>query len=348
MAPHHDCSRQKALGKLRIGLFYPTHLPLSLANYADNVTHVLAKQGVHFTLFGKNKALPENVDLYWDPRGGRGAPTPLLRKTKKPVVATFHGAAHIALPLWECFDLKPGVLWAGHRDRKQTIAGWQMLRNNISAIIAVSKYAKKEVEDFFGFPSSKIYSIYHGVNHNVFQPSKEPQHNTPYILHISSYQPKKNINRIVKAYNRLSVPDKPRLVMLIPQYPKRPTPRSKVEVITREKDHSQIKLLYQNAICFLFPSLHETFGMPILEAMASGCPTITSNLTACPEAAGDAAILVNPRSTKEISEALEKVIQNNYLRDAMRRHGLQRAKLFSWHQTAQQHLDLFQSLLSNH
>ena len=103
--------------------------------------------------------------------------------------------------------------------------------------------------------------------------------------------------------------------------------------------------LYRNATGFLFPSLHETFGMPILEAMASGCPVITSHDTGCAEIAGDAALLVDPRSVEAISAAMQSLIEHERLRADLRARGLARAAEFTWEKSARKHLDVFEQAL---
>lgn len=95
----------------------------------------------------------------------------------------------------------------------------------------------------------------------------------------------------------------------------------------------------------MFPSLHETFGMPILEAMACGCPVITSNVTACPEVAGDAALLVNPRSVDEIANAMRRLMEEQELRETLWERGLKRALQFTWRKSAKKHLEVFEKVL---
>jgi glycosyltransferase involved in cell wall biosynthesis len=103
-------------------------------------------------------------------------------------------------------------------------------------------------------------------------------------------------------------------------------------------------ILLSSADALVFPSLHEGFGLPILEAMACGCPVITSNCSAMPEVIEDAGILVNPYSEDEIAHAIEKVLKDSDLRRQMRNRGFERAKMFSWENTARETLKVFESL----
>ena len=92
--------------------------------------------------------------------------------------------------------------------------------------------------------------------------------------------------------------------------------------------------LYSGCHCLVFPSLYEGFGLPILEAMRCGAPVITSNVSSCPEVAGDAAILVNPYNINEITEALNQIGKDQMLRKNLMEKGFKRASLFSWDKMA--------------
>jgi len=99
--------------------------------------------------------------------------------------------------------------------------------------------------------------------------------------------------------------------------------------------------LYAGASVYMYVSLYEGFGLPILEAMSCGCPVITSNVSSMPEVAGDAAILVDPYSVEEISSAIEKALSDEKLRTEMRKKGQERAKMFSWRKTAEETLQVY-------
>jgi len=93
--------------------------------------------------------------------------------------------------------------------------------------------------------------------------------------------------------------------------------------------------LYRGATALVFPSLYEGFGLPIVEAMACGTPVITSNTTAMPEVAGDAALLVDPRSVEQISRAMEQIVTDTSLRQRLRDTGFRQARQFRWSKTAE-------------
>jgi glycosyltransferase involved in cell wall biosynthesis len=109
----------------------------------------------------------------------------------------------------------------------------------------------------------------------------------------------------------------------------------------------EIVSLYRNAAVFVFPSLYEGFGLPVLEAMAQGCPVITSNVSSLPEVVGDAAVLIDPFNTAELAEAMINVLADDELKREMSIKGINRAKLFSWDRTAEKYVEVFNSVLMN-
>jgi len=107
---------------------------------------------------------------------------------------------------------------------------------------------------------------------------------------------------------------------------------------------AELPSIYRNAEIFMFPSLHEGFGIPVLEAMACGTPVITSNITGMPEVAGDAALLVDPYSIDEMKVGMERALTDVGLRENLTKKGLQRAQLFSWASTAERTLKIYEEV----
>ena len=102
-----------------------------------------------------------------------------------------------------------------------------------------------------------------------------------------------------------------------------------------------LSLLYSGSECFVFPSLYEGFGIPVLEAMKSGVPVITSNVSSLPEIGGDAALYVDPYNEEEIAKAMEKIVEDGQLKETLIEKGLKRAKLFSWKKMAEETLEIY-------
>ncbi len=106
----------------------------------------------------------------------------------------------------------------------------------------------------------------------------------------------------------------------------------------------ELRTLYSHSDLFVFPSLYEGFGMPVVEAMACGTAVVASNRAAVPEVAGDAAILVNPEDPAELAQAMVRVLEDSDLRKALRTRGLERARLFTWERTARQTLSVYREV----
>jgi glycosyltransferase involved in cell wall biosynthesis len=176
-------------------------------------------------------------------------------------------------------------------------------------------------------------NVGNGVD-STFNPNVAPHpSDCPYMLCVGNRKGHKNEHRIVQAFVNARLP----LCLLMTGDP---TPSllaqlnsisatSRVRFTGRVTD-SQLASLYRGAIALVFPSLYEGFGLPVLEAMACGTPVITSNITALPEIAGDAALLVDPNSTDEITRAIVRIFDDHLLRTTLRERGLRRASLFNW------------------
>lgn len=171
-----------------------------------------------------------------------------------------------------------------------------------------------------------------------------------YILYLGRLEPKKNILNIVKAYEMASV--EPNLVLAgkkvnikeVDAYLKVRPELAKKIVFTGYVEEAEKPRLYRDAKLFLFPTLYEGFGLPILEAQACGTPVVTSNTGSNPEIAGEGAVIVDPESPYEIAEAIKKVLIDESLRSRIRLEGLQNAKKFSWKETA---FNTLQAILEN-
>lgn len=191
---------------MRIGLYRPGKLHNSIGHYIDNVVSEFETLGVKPVFFSKTQPLPRDVDLYWDPGTGRGGPHLRFIHAPYPLVVTFHGAANLVLPIRECFGSGLRSLPTALKSRAITKAQWALNKNRCAATITVSDYAKGEVIEVLRQSEDKVFSIYHGVDLNVFHPNDEVLNTTttPYFLHVSQGQPVKNVGRIVTAYSQLN------------------------------------------------------------------------------------------------------------------------------------------------
>ena len=171
------------------------------------------------------------------------------------------------------------------------------------------------------------------------------------VLFVGAIQRRKNIARLVKAFERL--PPSWRLALAgapdgygaaeelraVEQSPR----RAAIDVLGYVPNHA-LERLYQRASIFAFPSLDEGFGIPVLEAMAHGVPTLTSSRSSLPEVAGDAALLVDPLDTEAIAVALERLAEDTALRADLTSRGLERARAFSWESAVDRTWTIYQEL----
>jgi glycosyltransferase involved in cell wall biosynthesis len=326
---------------LRVAVVTRSEEPLSFRNYRERVLAALAPGALEARPVPPEGPVPEQADLLWDPGLGMGRAPRLLGRSPVPVVATLHGLRHFSLPAAE--------LAAGALERAQVALArlrrrreWRRLAGRVARVVAVSHWGAGEIERALGIPRERIRAIHHGVAHDVYRPQGErAPHPRPYLLHVSSYQRKKNLERLVAAHARLHAVERPDLVLVVPDYAGPPLERAGVVLHRRRLAPAELARWYRGALAFAFPSLHETFGMPILEAMACGAPVLTSRATACPEVAGEAALLVDPRSTDEIERALLRLVRDGALRARLRALGLARASHFDWGRCAAEHAALF-------
>lgn len=229
-----------------------------------------------------------------------------------------------------------------------------------SKIIAVSQATKKDLELKVGIESKKIEVVYEGVNDQAKSESKiniNKQFDIQkgkYFLFVGTIQPRKNLERVIEAYIRVygTRLDPPKLVLAgekgwlsesIYQKAHQSPLRDKILFLGRVDDEV-LSSLYQKAISLVFPSLFEGFGLPILEAFKYDCPVITSNLSAMPEVAGNAALLVDPYSVDQIAQAMDRVTSDNQLRRSLISKGRQQFKKFSWEKCAHETLTVIEGV----
>jgi len=342
---------------LRIGMLAADSRPLSVQRYIEGVVRYLGDESVEFISVEKGKkALRADVDLFWDPAclGGK-APPLAWKRARCPVVATVHGVATFSLPWREVHEtvtsaVRGSIARARHRIR------WRRWRGSVH-VITVSEFAREDIVQHLPISRSTVTPIYHGVDQKAFSRAEAgagtvPNKSTsvqlalperPYLLHVAPHQPKKNVERILKAYRKLS-PVSFDLYIHAPNLPLEVQPQDGEWMSRQILTTNDLARLYRGATGFVFPSLHESFGMPILEAMSAGCPVITSTTTACDEIAGDAAVRVDPRSVEAIANAMNDVMTDAALRSDLRQRGYRRVQEFCWETCAAEHLRLFRSV----
>jgi glycosyltransferase involved in cell wall biosynthesis len=236
-------------------------------------------------------------------------------------------------------------------------------------VLAVSQFTKNEIEKLFGTPGDRIEVVYNAIDERFLRGhasaadrqliAERYQVNYPFLLYTGAIRPHKNVVRIIEAFSALKtelekeqqLPDL-KLIIIgddLSSHPdlRRTVIRSGVQNDVRFLGFVPIEVLrifYDVAKVFVFPSLYEGFGLPPLEAMAHGTPVVTSNGSSLPEVAGNAAVLVNPENVFEIRRALQKALLDPALRARMKQRGYEQAQRFSWTISVQRILDIYREV----
>lgn len=233
-------------------------------------------------------------------------------------------------------------------------------------LFAVSNFTKGEVEKLFSIPPERIEVVYNAIDERFLRGHASEADrqllaerylvNHPFLLYTGRISPHKNVVRIIEAFSALKAELEkeglfPGLKLIIigdelSQHPdlRRTVIRSRMQHDVRFMGFVPIEVLrifYDAAKIFVFPSLYEGFGLPPLEAMAHGTPVVTSNTSSLPEVVGNAAVLVNPENVFEIMRALHRVLVDQALRDKLKERGYEQAKRFSWDASARQILRVY-------
>ncbi|MGA8431506.1 MAG: glycosyltransferase family 1 protein [Candidatus Sulfotelmatobacter sp.] len=206
-------------------------------------------------------------------------------------------------------------------------------------VLTISEYARNEILDWSKAGDDRIVNVGNGVGPPFCAEGARFQPGFPYFVYVGSQKANKNLPRLLQAYAQSGAKDDIRLVMT--GQPESPL-ALEIErlglgqnvVFVGSRTTEELAELYRGALALMFPSLYEGFGMPPLEAMACGTPVLTSNVCAIPETVGDAALLIDPRSTEQIADAIRRLANDAALRATLREKGLLRAAQSSWETTA--------------
>lgn len=231
-------------------------------------------------------------------------------------------------------------------------------------LITVSDYEKQNIDRHFGFRGDKVATVHNGVGNHFGKVSDPGQlrrirgkYKLPerFVFFIGNTDPRKNLRGVLEAMAILKKEGNLDFRIQMLDVERAFLHKTASEIgdagilehigFCGYVPEADLPSIYSLADMFLFPSLREGFGIPILEAMKSEVPVITSNVSSMPEVAGDAALLVNPHKPEEIARAITSLRTNAALRTELVTRGVQRANEFSWLKTAQQYLDLYHKTL---
>lgn len=230
-------------------------------------------------------------------------------------------------------------------------------------ILTVSEFEKNNILDKLSLPAEKVQVLYNGVSaqfNNTYSPQQveefRQRYQLPlqYILFLGNTAPKKNTLNVIKAYVDFCLSQKNDIPLVLLDYKKELVVKLLEELKQPQLihrflfpgyvPHHEMPLMYNAATLFLYPSLRESFGLPILEGMACGVPVLTSTTSSMPEIAGDAALLVDPFNYQEISNGIKRLMDNEGLRSGYKEKGLERVKQFTWKASAEKLLGIYEEL----
>ena len=291
-------------------------------------------------------------------------------------VDIFHGMDHVGIPLVgrsgkyvvTVHDVIPLILPETFTPRHRLVVRLALarVRRKADLVVVPSHAVKRDVVRRVGLPEDRVVVTHEGCEPR-FRPVRSAaarrdvaaRYGLPprYVLAVGTLEPRKNLTTLLEAFARLrrdgEVDADLRLVLAGARgwldEPIFATVRSlgleDAVRFTGFVDDADLPAVYSGAALFVFPSLHEGFGLPLLEAMACGVPVVTSNISSMPEVAGDAAVLVDPRDTDGLAAAIARLLRDEALRDRLREAGIARARQFSWEATARRTLDAYASLV---
>ena len=245
-----------------------------------------------------------------------------LAKRGIPSVVTIHDVAF--------HTFKDMYRW---HDRMIYHQKWKYACRHANHIIAISESTKADIIRFFEVPEDKISVIYQPVNKVYYEENVKIKNANPYMLYVGSVNSRKNLLGIVKAMELLPVDLQIPLTIVggggsykrqVEQY----IEEHHMEHLfhwTSAIDSVSLKQLYANATLFLYPSFYEGFGLPVVEALLSGCPVLTSNTSSLPEAGGPCSMQIDPRNIEEIRDGIVRILTDDSLRRQMIEGGRQYA-----------------------
>lgn len=288
----------------------------------------------------------EKLSLVWFP----DTKVPLLFSPKIPFVVTVHDLAIIRLPY--TYQTSRVIYW-----RKL----FEYAIKKAKYVIAISNSTKKDLVNLMGINPEKIKVIYNGVADNfkvivdkelLVTVRKKYRLPEQYLLFVGLFSPRKNIAGLFKAFailkEKYAVPHK--LLMVGEKGWKYKSDLALVDSLGIAKEviftgyvrNDELPAIYNMASVFIFPSLYEGFGLPLLESMACGTPVVTSNVSAMPEVVGNAGILVEPNNPLGIAEAVYRLVSDEQLVKKLTSLGLQRVRSFTWENAAREMISIFQ------
>jgi glycosyltransferase involved in cell wall biosynthesis len=253
-------------------------------------------------------------------------PVPVLAV---PAAITLHDVLHRDHP-----ELWPTAL------RAFRVLAYDRAARRSALVIVPSGYVRARVAQLLRIPAERIRAVHSGIDHDLFRPGREERE--PFLLYPARPWPHKNHARLFEAF-ALVRRERPELELVLTGggHEWRALPAGvRVRGLVRPEE---LASLYRRAAVLVFPSLHEGFGQPPLEAMACGCPVAVARATSLPEVCGDAAVYFDPRSPEDIAVGILRALAQ---REELERRGIEHARAFTWERSARAHEAHYRELLS--
>jgi len=328
--PHMDGLTLRPLPAAPVPLWEHVLLPLAAARDRLDILHAPANTGPLY--------LPRSIAL----------------------VVTIHDVMYL-LPA-NVLPPSPSLYqWLGRIYRRLVVP---RVARRATAIITVSNHSQQDIVQYLGIPPEHVFVIYEALGH-AFYPSPNEEKiekakwryriQSQFVLALGGLDPRKNTNRILQAFkdfSKRSKNDYQLVIVGLPRSGQRLFSRTAMEIGIAEQTvftgfvaEEDLVALYNGADVFLYPSLYEGFGLPVLEAMACGTPVIASTAGSIPEIAGEAALLIEPKDVEALASAIEQVITDQALRQELIARGLEHVKKFSWDKAARELLTVYERVM---
>jgi glycosyltransferase involved in cell wall biosynthesis len=350
----------------------PTEHWLSMERYADELATALPALGCNVQSYAPRRPLPNRdgrvgtlLNYAW-----RSLAYPLAARAQQCDINHIidHSYAHLVNALdasrtvVTCHDIAPLVFdppgqGISHRLWQRSLRAMRRAAH----IIADSTHTRNDLIQRLDYPPQQISVVPLGVSDRLFTPAapadiqtlreKSGLSDCRLVVHIGSCLPRKNLELIIRALPSWRG-EKVMFAQIGGQFTASQRDLiatldtgSYIRQVPRASDY-ELNLWYQAADVFVFPSLYEGFGMPVVEAMASGTPVVCADATSLPEVAGDAALLHDPADAAQLAEAVRTVLNDFGLANDLRERGRKRARLFTWERTARETLAVYQQVLA--
>lgn len=344
--------QKKANKNLKFVIFLRNKPAGDLPKSTDSFTYQIVKGKRLWSQFYlplalyKNRFSKNKIDVFFSPAHYSPRFCPI------PLVVTVHDLSYFYYP----DEFLKKDLYQLTRWTKKSV-------DEAKKIIAVSKTTKKDIVKFYHIPEEKIKLVYNGYEKQIGKGTSEVKEikkwqleKNKYVLYVGTIQPRKNILTLIRAFERYNrqFPEfklviagkKGWLYEDIFEEVKQRGLNKKV-VFTGYLPGEEINWLYQNAFCFVLPSLYEGFGIPLLEAMSFNCPVISSFTSSLPEVGDEACLYFDPKNETDLFEKLISLKGNVNLRRELIEKGKKRVKLFSWNKCTDQTLEIIMNYDKN-